>query len=89
MKETRDLETLSVNAIRFLAIDAVEKARSGHPGMPMGMAPLAYLLFREVMRHNPLDPDWPDRDRFVLPGTGPCSSTPSSTSRATTFPWRS
>lgn len=66
MKETRDLETLSVNAIRFLAIDAVEKARSGHPGMPMGMAPLAYLLFREVMRHNPLDPDWPDRDRFVL-----------------------
>ncbi|WP_337844042.1 transketolase [Thermus sp.] len=66
MTETRDLTTLSVNAIRFLAIDAVEKARSGHPGMPMAMAPLAYLLFREVLRHHPEDPHWPDRDRFVL-----------------------
>ncbi|MGC8876035.1 transketolase [Thermus sp.] len=66
MTETQDLTALSVNAIRFLAIDAVEKAKSGHPGMPMGMAPLAYLLFREVLRHNPLDPAWPDRDRFVL-----------------------
>ncbi len=62
----QDLETLSVNAIRFLAVDAVERARSGHPGMPMGMAPLAYVLFREVLRHDPQDPLWPDRDRFVL-----------------------
>ncbi|RTH39219.1 transketolase, partial [Thermus scotoductus] len=66
MTETKDLTRLSVNAIRFLAIDAVEKAKSGHPGMPMAMAPLAYLLYREIMRHNPLDPNWPDRDRFVL-----------------------
>lgn len=66
MTETKDLVALSVNAIRFLAVDAVEKAKSGHPGMPMAMAPLAYLLYREVMRHNPLDPAWPDRDRFVL-----------------------
>lgn len=66
MTQTQDLTALSVNAIRFLAVDAVEKAKSGHPGMPMAMAPLAYLLFREVMRHNPLDPSWPDRDRFVL-----------------------
>ena len=66
MTETKDLTSLSVNAIRFLAIDAVEKAKSGHPGMPMAMAPLAYLLYREVMRHNPLNPTWPNRDRFVL-----------------------
>ncbi|MGQ9753947.1 MAG: transketolase [Thermaceae bacterium] len=66
MTETKDLAQLSINAIRFLAIDAVEKAKSGHPGMPMAMAPVGYLLFREVMRHNPLNPDWPDRDRFVL-----------------------
>jgi transketolase len=66
MTETKDLAALSVNAIRFLAIDAVEKAKSGHPGMPMAMAPLAYLLFREVLRHHPEDPLWPDRDRFVL-----------------------
>ncbi|APD09940.1 MULTISPECIES: transketolase [Thermus] len=66
MTKTQDLTALSVNAIRFLAMDAVEKAKSGHPGMPMAMAPLAYLLFREVMRHNPLDPTWPNRDRFVL-----------------------
>ncbi|GLV48316.1 transketolase [Thermus sp. LT1-2-5] len=66
MTQTQDLVALSVNAIRFLAMDAVEKAKSGHPGMPMAMAPLAYLLYREVMRHNPLDPTWPNRDRFVL-----------------------
>src|SRR6185503_1841683 len=47
-------------------MDAVQQANSGHPGMPMGMAPAAYVLFREVMRHNPRDPHWPDRDRFVL-----------------------
>ena len=66
MTETKDPTLLSISVIRFLAIDAVEKAKSGHPGMPMAMAPLGYLLFREVMRHNPLDPSWPDRDRFVL-----------------------
>ncbi|RDI95583.1 transketolase [Meiothermus sp. QL-1] len=57
---------VSINAIRMLALDAVEQARSGHPGMPMGMAPTAYVLWTEFMRHNPLDPTWPARDRLVL-----------------------
>lgn len=61
-----DLEQRSINAIRILAMDAVQKANSGHPGMPMGCAPLAYLLYRQVMRHDPNDPSWVDRDRFVL-----------------------
>jgi transketolase len=61
-----DLEQLCVNSIRVLAIDAVEKANSGHPGMPMGMAPAAYLLFTRFMRHNPKNPKWYGRDRFVL-----------------------
>ena len=47
-------------------MDAVQKANSGHPGAPMGLAPLAYVLYTRVMRHNPADPDWPGRDRFVL-----------------------
>ncbi len=59
-------DRLAVDTIRTLAMDAVQKANSGHPGMPMGMAPVAYLLFQEVMRHNPRDPHWQDRDRFVL-----------------------
>ncbi len=54
------------NALRFLSIDAVEKAQSGHPGMPMGMADIATVLWREFLRHNPADPTWPNRDRFVL-----------------------
>ena len=56
----------SITTIRTLAIDAVQAANSGHPGMPMGCAPMAYLLFREVLRHDPVAPDWPGRDRFVL-----------------------
>jgi transketolase len=55
-----------VNAIRVLAMDAVEKAKSGHPGMPMGMAEIAEVLWRGFLRHNPANPAWPDRDRFVL-----------------------
>jgi transketolase len=55
-----------VNAIRALAMDAVQKANSGHPGMPMGMAEIAEVLWRRVLRHNPSNPAWPDRDRFVL-----------------------
>ncbi|HEY4044889.1 MAG TPA: 1-deoxy-D-xylulose-5-phosphate synthase N-terminal domain-containing protein, partial [Rhodopila sp.] len=54
------------NALRFLAIDAVEAAKSGHPGLPMGMADIAEVLWRRHLRHNPADPAWPDRDRFVL-----------------------
>jgi len=55
-----------VNAIRALAMDAVQKANSGHPGMPMGMAEIAEVLWRRFLRHNPANPSWPDRDRFVL-----------------------
>jgi transketolase len=56
----------SINAIRALSMDAVEQAQSGHPGTPMALAPVAYLLWRRVLRHNPRNPAWPDRDRFVL-----------------------
>jgi transketolase len=55
-----------VNAIRFLAIDAVNKAKSGHPGLPMGAAPMSYVLFNEAMKYNPKNPQWANRDRFVL-----------------------
>src|SRR4051812_41888194 len=55
-----------VNAIRALAMDAVQKANSGHPGMPMGMAEIAEVLWRHFLRHNPENPAWPDRDRFIL-----------------------
>ena len=61
-----DLERLAIDTVRTLSMDAVQAANSGHPGMPMAMAPLAYILFREVMNHDPKDPAWPDRDRFVL-----------------------
>jgi transketolase len=54
------------NAIRFLSIDAVNKANSGHPGAPMGMADIATILWREFLKHNPKNPNWFDRDRFVL-----------------------
>ncbi|HEU4886244.1 MAG TPA: transketolase family protein, partial [Thermoanaerobaculia bacterium] len=60
------LEELSVNTIRFLAVDAVEKAKSGHPGTPMGMADMAYVLWTEFLRHDPADPHWKNRDRFIL-----------------------
>jgi transketolase len=56
----------SVNTIRFLAIDAVEKANSGHPGLPMGCAPMGHILYDEIMRYNPKNPSWFNRDRFVL-----------------------
>ena len=60
------LDQLCVNTLRFLAIDTVQKARSGHPGAPMGAAPMAYVLWDRFLKHNPADPHWPDRDRFVL-----------------------
>lgn len=62
----KSIEQLAVNTIRTLTIDAVEKAKSGHPGMPMGAAPMGYELFARAMKHNPADPEWIDRDRFVL-----------------------
>ena len=61
-----ELETLCVNTIRALAMDAVQKANSGHPGMPMGMADAAFVLWTRFLRHNPRNPKWPNRDRFVL-----------------------
>lgn len=60
------LETLCINSIRFLSIDAVEKAKSGHPGLPMGAAPMAFVLFDQFLKFNPKSPKWVDRDRFVL-----------------------
>ena len=63
---TQSLETLCINSIRFLAVDAVEKAKSGHPGLPMGAAPMAFVLWDKFMRYNPKNPKWFNRDRFVL-----------------------
>ncbi len=63
---SKGLESLCIDTIRMLAVDAVECARSGHPGMPMGTAPMAYVLWTEFMRHSPSNPDWFNRDRFVL-----------------------
>ena len=64
--DTNQLSQRMANAIRFLAVDAVETAKSGHPGAPMGMAEIAEVLWNRHLRHNPIDPSWPDRDRFVL-----------------------
>jgi transketolase len=63
---TTSIETLCVNSIRFLAIDAINKSNSGHPGLPMGAAPMAYALWDKLLRHNPKNPKWFNRDRFVL-----------------------
>ena len=61
-----ELDQLSINTIRTLSIDAVQQAKSGHPGTPMALAPLVYTLWNRVMRFDPQDPIWPNRDRFVL-----------------------
>lgn len=61
-----DLQTLAINTIRTLSIDAVQKANSGHPGLPLGAAPMAYALWTRFLKHNPRNPKWADRDRFVL-----------------------
>jgi transketolase len=61
-----ELDNLCINTIRFLSVDAVEKANSGHPGLPMGAAPMAYVLWTRFLKHNPTNPGWKDRDRFVL-----------------------
>jgi transketolase len=66
MTESQTLEKLSIDTIRTLSMDAVQKANSGHPGTPMALAPVAYALYTRIMRHSPSDPEWPDRDRFVL-----------------------
>lgn len=66
LRPTGDPEELCINTIRALAMDAVQQANSGHPGTPMGLAPLAYVLWTRYLKHNPGNPAWPDRDRFVL-----------------------
>src|SRR5579885_971842 len=63
---SHDLHQLCINAIRVLAMDAVQQANSGHPGLPMGAAPMAYVLWTRYLKHNPHNPNWPNRDRFVL-----------------------
>ena len=68
VSESKNLDQLCINAIRILSMDAVQAANSGHPGAPMGLAPLAWLLFSRHMKHNPADPEWINRDRLVLSG---------------------
>lgn len=68
MSSVSNLDQLCINTLRFLSVDAVQQANSGHPGLPMGAAPMAYALWTKFLRYNPSDPAWPDRDRFVLSG---------------------
>src|SRR5688572_27315598 len=65
-KMKTDIDQLCINTIRTLSLDAVQKAESGHPGLPLGMAPTAYVLWTKFLRHNPKNPKWAGRDRFVL-----------------------
>src|SRR5213595_3352006 len=67
-----EVEQLSIDTIRTLAMDSVQQANAGHPGTAMALAPLAYLLYTEVMHHNPANPHWPDRDRFLLSAGHAC-----------------
>ncbi|HEU4885770.1 MAG TPA: hypothetical protein VFT45_26275, partial [Longimicrobium sp.] len=64
--EAQTLDQLCINTIRTLSMDAVQAANSGHPGTPMALAPLAYVIFTRHLKHNPADPSWADRDRFIL-----------------------
>src|SRR6266478_8673744 len=66
--QTKPLDQLCIDTIRTLAMDSVQKANSGHPGAPMGLAPVGYWLWEKFLRHNPENPQWPNRDRFVLSG---------------------
>jgi transketolase len=71
-KTTVDLETLCINTVRVLAADAVQKANSGHPGTPMALAPVGHLLWSKIMNYNPQNPNWPNRDRFILSAGHAC-----------------
>ena len=64
--QDQSLDELCINTLRFLSIDAVQQANSGHPGLPMGAAPMAYVLWTKFLQHSPRNPGWPNRDRFVL-----------------------
>ena len=68
MNSQSEMQGRAINAIRFLSADAVEKANSGHPGLPMGAAAMAYTIWTNHLRHNPQNPNWINRDRFVLSG---------------------
>ena len=63
-----DLQTRAINTLRFLSVDGVQKASSGHPGLPMGTAAMAYTIWTRHLRHNPRNPKWAGRDRFILSG---------------------
>jgi transketolase len=73
MPEKNDLQARSINALRFLSADMVQKANSGHPGLPMGCAAIAYTIWTRYLRHNPGNPSWPGRDRFILSGGHGCA----------------
>ena len=68
MKTNNELEQKAINTIRFLSADAVQKANSGHPGLPMGTAAIGYTIWTRHLNHNPANPEWINRDRFVLSG---------------------
>jgi transketolase len=68
-----DVDTTCINTLRFLSVDMVEKAKSGHPGLPLGAAPMAYVLWDRFLHHNPRDPKWPNRDRFILSAGHGCA----------------
>ncbi|MGE5848185.1 MAG: transketolase, partial [Ignavibacteria bacterium] len=63
---SKQIDDLAINTIRFLSAEAVQKANSGHPGTPMACAPIAYVLYTKHMKHNPANPNWRNRDRFIL-----------------------
>ena len=71
--DTADLDNLCINTLRFLSVDAVQKANSGHPGLPLGAAPIAYTLWDRFLKFNPANPHWPNRDRFVLSAGHGCA----------------
>ena len=70
---TPEFESRAINALRFLSADAVQNANSGHPGLPMGAAAIAYTIWTRHLRHNPRNPHWPNRDRFILSGGHGCA----------------
>src|ERR1043165_1891056 len=72
LKNAGDLDQLCINTIRTLSMDAVQQANSGHPGTPMALAPVAYVLWQRFLRFDPQDPIWPNRDRFVLSNGHAC-----------------
>src|SRR5580700_4682834 len=69
---SHDIDSLAIDTIRTLAMDAVQKANSGHPGAPMGLAPVAYTLWTRFLSYDPSDPAWPNRDRFLLSNGHAC-----------------